>query len=90
MVTSHRRCAILAALLLTTGGLHFVSPGTFDRMIPAWVPGDPRHWTVASGLAELLSGALLLGRRSAHAGALAAATTFVVVFPANVQMALDA
>ena len=88
---SHRRgCLALAGLLFVTGALHFATPRTFDRMIPQWVPGDRRQWTLVSGAAELLSGALLLGRRTARAGGWAAAATFVVVYPANVQAALDA
>jgi uncharacterized membrane protein len=75
--------------LFVTGALHFATPRTFDRMIPQWMPGARRQWTLASGAAELLSGALLLGRRTARAGGWAAAATFVVVYPANVQAALD-
>lgn len=43
----------------------------------------------ASGVAEFGCAALLAGRRTAALGGWTTATLFVIVFPANVQMALD-
>lgn len=83
---SHRA---LAALLLGMGTLHLVAPGAFDRLIPRFL-GAPRPWVLGSGVAEILSGAALLPARTRRAGAWAAAATLVVVFPGNVQMAVDA
>jgi uncharacterized membrane protein len=80
---------IMAGALLVMGTLHFVVPRPFDRIVPAWVPGAARSWTYASGVAELTSGALLAVPRTRRLGATLAAATFVVVFPANIQMAID-
>lgn len=76
----------LAALLLVTGVLHFVVPGTYERIIPRVLPsGWARPLVYASGVAELVGGALLLRRR----GGWLVVALLVLVFPANVQMALD-
>ena len=64
-------------------------PTPFIRIVPHWL-GRPRFWTYASGVAELGSGVLLLNRRTSKAGGAAAAATIVAVYPANIQMAVDA
>lgn len=71
------------------GVLHFVAPKPFDRIIPPWVPGRPRAWTYASGVAELTSAALVASRRTSRLGGWVAAATFAGVYPANVQLAVD-
>jgi uncharacterized membrane protein len=76
----------LGAMLLGMGTLHFVAPKPFDAIVPAELPGSPRSYTYASGVAELASGALLLAPRTRRVGALAAVALFVAVFPANVNM----
>jgi uncharacterized membrane protein len=76
----------IAALLLGVGTTHFLAPKPFDDIIPAELPGSPRFYTYASGVAEVLIGALLLPRRTRRAAALAAAGLFVAVFPGNVNM----
>lgn len=79
----------LAGILLFMGVLHLVVPKPFDKIIPRWMPGNPRAWTYASGLWELSSAALLAMPRTRRLGAYVAAATFVAVYPANVQMAID-
>lgn len=79
----------LAALVLGAGTMHFAAPGFFDELVPAWVPGDARAWTYASGAAELAVGGLLANRRTEHLGGWAALALFVAVSPANVQDAFD-
>ncbi len=81
----------LATMMLVMGVLHFVVPAQFDKIIPKWVPfGSPRFWTLSSGVAELTSGALLLKPATSQAGGAAAFATIAAVYPANVQMAIDA
>lgn len=77
----------LAALLATTGALHFAAPRPFDSIVPRHLPGPARGWTYASGAAELAVAAALTRPRTRRAGGFAAAALFVAVFPANVQMA---
>ena len=87
---SARRAALgLAALLTTSGILHFAKPKPFDTIVPRVLPGDRRLWTYASGAAELGVAALLVTPRTRRVGGLAAAALFTTVFPANVQMAWD-
>ena len=76
----------IAALLLGVGTVHFLAPKQFDDIIPAELPGSPRFYTYASGVAEVTIGALLLARRTRRNAALAAVALFLGVFPANVNM----
>jgi len=78
----------LAGLLLVMGMLHFVVPKPFMRIVPP-VLGHARFWTYASGVAELISGGLLLSTRTKNLGGWAAAATIVAVYPANIWMAVD-
>jgi uncharacterized membrane protein len=76
----------LAALLLGVGSLHFIAPKPFDTIIPTELPGSPRFYTYASGVAEVATGAALLVPRTRRLGALAAIALFIGVFPGNVNM----
>jgi uncharacterized membrane protein len=76
----------IAALLLGVGTVHFLAPKQFDEIIPSELPGSPRFYTYASGVAEVTIGALLLARRTRRNAALAAVALFLGVFPANVNM----
>lgn len=90
MPSSETRSALaLAATLVTTGTLHFAQPKPFDRIVPHALPGSPRTWTYASGVAEFACAAAVAHPRTRSTGALATAALFVAVFPANVQMAVD-
>lgn len=78
-----------AGLLAGMGVLHFVVPKAFDGAIPEWMPGKARFWTLFSGVWELGAAALIANRKTKKLGGYAAAATFVAVYPANVQMAID-
>jgi uncharacterized membrane protein len=86
-----RRAAPLAmgGVFTASGLLHFVRPQSFETIMPRAVPARHHRGLVyASGLAELVC-ALGLFRRANWAPA-AATAVLAGVFPANVQMALDA
>lgn len=85
-VASPSRAYRMAAGLLGIGTLHFVAPKPFDGIIPAELPGSPRFYTYASGVAELGVAGLLLAPKTRRLGALAAVALFVAVFPGNVNM----
>jgi uncharacterized membrane protein len=84
-----RTVRFLVALLSVMGLAHFVAPRAFDEIVPEALPGSSRGWTYASGAAELLCAATIAWPRTRRAGSTAAAVLFVLVFPANVKMALD-
>lgn len=79
----------LAAFLAGMGVTHFAVPRPFDSIVPRSLPGSPRWWTYASGVAELTVAGLVAVPRTRRVGALAAAGLFAAVFPANVKMAWD-
>ena len=59
--------AALATMLTTTGVLHLAVPAPFDAIIPRNLPGTPRFWTIASGIAELAVAAAVAAPRT-HGG----------------------
>ncbi|MGW4509169.1 DoxX family protein [Streptomyces sp. NPDC004436] len=81
---------LLSGLLAGAAVAHAVAPRQFDAIVPRSLPGGPRRWTYASGVAELALAAGVAHPRTRKAAALAAAAFFVGVFPANVKMAADA
>jgi uncharacterized membrane protein len=78
-------------MLLTSSAGHFVIPKPFMKIVPRFL-GHPRFWVYASGLVEATAGALMLSSDPAtrRRGGMLAAATLVGVYPANVQMAVDA
>lgn len=77
----------LSRLLGGAGVAHVVAPQVFDAVIPRWLPGPARFWTLASGVAELAAAVLLAMPRTRRVGGLFAAAVFLAVYPANVDMA---
>jgi uncharacterized membrane protein len=61
-------------------------PKTYDSIVPVELPGSQRFYTYASGVAELVSGAMLVSPRTRRVGALSAIAVFVAVFPANLNL----
>jgi uncharacterized membrane protein len=88
--TARRRRLGLAALLGVAGTMHFVTPRFFDDIVPSWMPGTPRTVTYLSGVAELACAGLVASRRTARVGGWTALAVFVGVYPANLQMVVDA
>jgi uncharacterized membrane protein len=79
---------VLAGLLTVTGSLHFIAPRPYAAIVPARLP-SPTAIVYASGVVELLCAAGLAVPRTRRLAGWATAALFVVVFPANVQMALS-
>lgn len=73
-------------MLIGIGVGHFLAPKPFDTIVPAELPGDPRFYTYASGVAEVGIGTMLLLPQTRRAGALAAIALYLAVFPANINM----
>jgi uncharacterized membrane protein len=71
------------------GVLHFVIPKQFEKAVPTWMPRR-RDAVLWSGVAEIGSGVLLAVPRTRKLGGWLATATIVAVYPANIQMAVDA
>ena len=80
---------VLIAILGAAGLAHFVIPNGFDEIVPHALPGTARMWTYVSGAAELAVATLVAVPRTRRFGGALALALFVVVFPANIQMAVD-
>lgn len=81
--------ALTGAALVAAGVLHFVVPATYIAIVPAWLP-SPGVLVAVSGVAECVGGAGLLTRRWRYAASIGVIVLLAAVFPANVQMLLDA
>lgn len=80
----------LAALMIGSGVLHFVVPEPYVRIIPKVLPdGWGRPLVYLSGMAELAGGIALLPARSRRGAGWFVVALLIVLFPANVQMALN-
>jgi uncharacterized membrane protein len=88
-VPSDRSRYGLAAFMVGAGVMHFVSPGFFERIVPKWI-GHEKAVVAWSGAAEVLCGVLLAVPRTRRFGAWLTVVTLVAVYPANLQMAVDA
>jgi uncharacterized membrane protein len=78
-----------AAMLVTMGVAHFVVPAPFERIVPRWVRWR-RGAVLWSGAAEVASGVLVAVPATRRLGGWCAFVTIAGVYPANVQMAVDA
>jgi uncharacterized membrane protein len=84
-----RAPTFLATIFTASGMVHFVRPQSFDALMPRAIPDrHHRNLIYLSGLAELICAAGLF--RRARWAAPASVAVLGAVFPANVQMALDA
>lgn len=81
----------VAAAFTVSGVLHLVRPQTFAPAMPSYLPRERHHdLIVASGVAELVCAAGLAVPATRRLAGMASAALLVGVFPANVQMAVDA
>jgi len=84
-----RRSPLLAAALFTSAGAaHFAKPDFFESIVPDWFP-DARLANRVSGAAEIVLGLGMLSPRTRRAAALGLVALTVIVFPANVDMAVN-
>lgn len=80
---------LLAALFVTAGLLHFARLDTYSRMVPHWLPA-PRTLVLVSGVLQILGGVGVLLPVTRMAAGWGLIAILVAVFPANVQMLIDA
>jgi uncharacterized membrane protein len=79
----------VAAAFAVSGVVHLVRPEVFEPIVPRVLPRR-RDLVLASGVAELVCAAGLALPATRRTAGRASAALLVAVFPANVQMALDA
>lgn len=84
-----RDVLLLAGLLATSGVLHFAVPAPFVRIVPRRLPYK-KLLVQVSGAAELACAGALVTPALRRAGGVSTAALLLAVFPANVQMSVDA
>ena len=84
-----RRQIPLAAFYLFGGALHFLRPAMYEAIVPRSLPAK-REIVYASGAAELAGAAGVLHPSTRRAAGWWLIATLVAIFPANVQMAVNA
>jgi uncharacterized membrane protein len=80
---------LLGAFFLVAGSLHFLKPKPYVATVPDVLPRK-LEIVYASGVAEIAGGALVLPARTRRAAGWWLIATLVAVFPANVNMAVNA
>jgi len=74
---------------MTAGGLmHFVAPDAYIAVVPRALPWR-RELVYLSGAAEVACGLALIPRRTRAAGAWLTVAVLVLIFPANISMAIE-
>ncbi len=86
MIASLNRL-ICGLLFMIAGTLHFTSPHSYVKIMPAYLPW-PLALVYCSGAAEMGLGALLWFPRTARLAGWGLIALLVAVFPANLNMAL--
>ena len=79
----------LGIVMILAGTNHFTNPRFYTQIMPPYLP-YPLELVYLSGILEALGGALLLIPATRGVGAWTLIATFVLVFPANLHMALNA
>ncbi len=80
---------LISIVFVAAGALHLVKPGPYVRIVPRWLP-DPALLVLVSGLAEMLGGIGVLLPVTRVAAGWGLILLLIAVFPANIQMLLDA
>ena len=79
----------LGAFFLFAGTMHFLKPRPYVAIVPDALPRK-REIVFASGVAELAGGAGVLVPRTRRLGGWWLIATLLAIFPANVNMAVNA
>jgi uncharacterized membrane protein len=79
----------VSAFFIAAGTLHFVRPGIYERIMPAYLPAH-RELVLLSGAAEIAGGVAVAFPRTRRGAGFFLAGVLAAVFPANVQMAVRA
>lgn len=80
---------LLAVFFVYAGVSHFANPEQFVAIVPPWLPAA-LALVYVSGVLEILGGLGALWPRTRSLAGFGLVALLVAVFPANVQMAVDA
>jgi uncharacterized membrane protein len=80
---------IQSLFYIGAGVNHFLHPGGYAAIMPPWLPA-PAALVLISGIAEIVLGALLLFPSTRKWAAWGIIILLILVFPANIQMAVNA
>lgn len=87
-ITTRTSARLLALVFTFTGTLHFVRPGTYEAIIPPFLPAH-RELVYLSGAAEVAGAIAALFPQLHPYARWWLIALLVAVFPANVYMALN-
>lgn len=76
-------------LFVTAGALHFIAPEPYMQIMPPALP-RPRELVYLSGICEIVGGLAVLPRRTRRVAGWGLIALLWAVFPANIQMWLNA
>jgi uncharacterized membrane protein len=79
---------LAAGFWLVAGIMHFVIPRQYEAIVPASLAKWRKEIVIASGVAEMAGGALILSDRTRRAGRWWSLATLAAVYPANIEMAV--
>ena len=80
---------LLGSLFVGAGALHFLAPGAYERIMPPYLPLH-RELVYLSGALEILGGLGLFPERTRAVAGIWFVLLLIAVWPANLQMLLDA
>lgn len=80
---------LLGSLFVGAGALHFYAPDAYERIMPPYLPLQ-RELVYLSGAFEILGGLGMFSRRTRPVAGIGLVLLLTAVWPANLQMLLDA
>src|SRR3954452_6920706 len=79
---------LAAGFWILAGTMHFVIPRQYEAIVPAALSDRRKELVLASGIAEIAGGVIVLPEGTRRAGRWWLLATLAAVYPANVEMAL--
>jgi uncharacterized membrane protein len=79
---------LAAGFWVVAGVMHFVIPRQYEAIVPAALRKWRKEIVIASGIAEIAGGLLILPTGTRQAGRWWSLATLAAVYPANIEMAV--
>lgn len=90
MTKLQRRRYGTAVFWIFAGTMHFARPKFYLAIVPRQLERWKREAVIASGVAELVGGVAVLPERTRRGARWWLLATLLAIYPANIQMALNA